>query len=107
MDESINWGRALHGELLERWPKTEGGEPEKPELLCCCKNIDLSDELLTNMLEAFGIPCLRVYPGDGVFGRLILGVSGQGVEVYVPQSMLEDARELCKAQPDQSESGQT
>ena len=101
MDENISWGKAIQGELYERWPKDAAGEPERPELLCRTKNLDMSDELLTNMLEAFGIPCLRIYPGDGVFGKLILGMSGQGVEIYVPHTMLEDAIELCRTQDEQ------
>ena len=52
------------------------------------------------MLEAYGIPCLKIYPGDGSFGKLILGMSVQGVDIYVPQSLLEDARALCEARPE-------
>ena len=90
------WGRALCGELLDRWPKTPAGEPEKPAFLCNCKNLDMGDVMRVNMLEAYNIPCLRVYPGDGGFGRVVLGMSGQGTDIYVPESLLEDAIELCK-----------
>ena len=38
---------------------------------------------------------MRQYPGDGSFGKLILGMSGQGTEIYVPKSMVEDAANLC------------
>lgn len=92
----FDWGRALLGELLARWPKDENGEPERPAFLCNCDNIDMSDVLRVNMLEAYSIPCLRVYPGDGSFGRVVLGMSGQGTDIYVPESLLEDATELCK-----------
>ena len=34
--------------------------------------------------------------GDGGFGRVVLGMSGQGTDIYVPESLLEDAIELCK-----------
>ena len=100
MEKKSDWGRAP-GELLSyRWPKTAQGEPETPALLCNCKSLDLGDELRINMLEAYGIPCLKIYPGDGSFGKLILGMSGQGVDIYVPQSLLEDARALCEAEPE-------
>lgn len=98
MDNKFDWGRAIHGQLYERWPKTADGEPEAPALLCNCKSLDFGDELKINMLEAYGIPCLRIYPGDGGFGKLILGMSGQGVDIYVPESMLEDAQALCSGQ---------
>jgi len=95
-NNKLVWGRALQGELLKRWPKNEAGELETPVFLCNCKNLDLSDVILINMLEAYGIPCLRLDPGDGGFGRVVLGMSGQGTDIYVPGSLLEDALALCK-----------
>ena len=95
MKENDNWGRALSGELYERWPKDENGEPEEPVFLGTAVNVNLFDELTVNMLEAYGIPCIRRYPGNGSFGKLILGMSGEGTEIYVPKSMLEDAAALC------------
>lgn len=97
MDENEKklWGRVKSGSLLENWPKGAAGEPEEPVRLCTCKSVDMSDELKINMLEAYGIPCLRAYPGDGSFGRIILGISGQGVDILVPKSMYEDAAALC------------
>ena len=82
-------------DLLERWPKNAAGDTEKPVFLCNCRSQDMNDELKINMLEAYGIPCLRVYPGDGSFGRVVLGMSGFGTDIYVPESKLEDAKALC------------
>ena len=45
------------------------------------------------MLEAYGIPCLCVAPGDGSFGRVVLGMSGCGMDIYVPESLYDDAVE--------------
>ena len=98
MKKETDWGIGKDTGLYERWPKTEKGEPEAPALLCNCKSLDFSDELRINMLEAYGIPCLRIYPGDGSFGKLILGMSGQGVDIYVPASLLEEAQALCDAE---------
>jgi hypothetical protein len=95
MKENEGWGRLLRGELYERWPKDENGDPEEPVFLGTAVNVNLFDELTVNMLEAYGIPCLRIYPGDGTFGKIILGMSGQGTEIYVPRSMIEDAANLC------------
>ena len=100
MEKKSDWGRAPGKQLSDRWPKTAQGEPETPALLCNCKSLDLGDALRINMLEAYGIPCWKIYPGDGRFGKLILGMSGQGVDIYVPQSLLEDARALCEAEPE-------
>ena len=90
------WGRTSEGQLPENWPRDEAGEPEEPVFLMNCRNVGLEDALKANMLEGYGIPCLRVFPGNGVFGRLILGFSGQGTDLYVPKSTYEDAAELCK-----------
>lgn len=98
MDEPIriDWGRAELAGLFERWPKDENGQPEEPVRLCTLPALDMRDELLLNMLEAYGIPCLRLYPGDGAFGKLILGMSGQGTDIYVPKSLYSDAKELSE-----------
>ncbi len=91
-----NWGRAGSGLVSDRWPKDAEGRAEESALLCTCGNTDLSDELTVNMLEAYGIPCVRDYPGDGAFGRVIMGASGTGVDIYVPKSMLEEAQKLIE-----------
>ena len=89
---NIEWGRNEYSELLKRWPKDENGRPEAPVFLRCEKNLDMSDELLVNM------PCLRIYPGDGAFGRVVLGASGWGVDIYVPESLYQDAKELTEGE---------
>ena len=52
MMENGNWGKALTGDLYERWPKDENGEPEEPVFLGTAVNYNLFDELTVNMLEA-------------------------------------------------------
>ena len=96
-------GKNLPSNLTERWPKDPSGEPEKAVFLCNCKALDLSDELIINMLEAYGIPCLRDYPGNGSFGKVVLGMSGHGTDIYVPESSLEDARNLLAAEPEEQD----
>jgi len=97
MDEiKLEWGRRLTGELLKRWPKDEKGEPVEPVFLTHCLSLDMSDEMLTNLLEAYGIPCLKLYPNDGDFGRLMLGMSGTGTDIYVPLTMYDDAINLSE-----------
>ena len=99
----LSWGRSVPSDLQERWPKTPSGEPEKAVFLCNCKAPDFGDELRINLLEAYGIPCLRDYPGDGSFGKVVLGMSGQGTDIYVPESKLEEARSLLAAEPEEPE----
>ena len=98
--DNFDWGKNMPGELYARWPKNKNGEPEKPVRLATVVNLNLVDELTVNMLEACGIPCLRMYPGNGSFGKLILGMSGEGTDIYVPESMAQDAAALCSYQGD-------
>lgn len=97
------WSISVPSALLDRWPKNESGEPEKAVFLCNCKALDFGDELIINMLEAYGIPCLRDYPGNGSFGKVVLGMSGQGTDIYVPECMLEEAQSICAAEPEEPE----
>lgn len=104
MDElKLQWGRRLTGELLKRWPKDEKGEPIEPVFLTHCLALDMRDEMLVNLLEAYGIPCLRLCPNDGDFGKLVLGISGTGVDVYVPSTMYEDAINLSEGSAEYEE----
>ncbi|MBR0039962.1 MAG: hypothetical protein IJP64_01130 [Oscillospiraceae bacterium] len=97
------WGRAGMGLVFDRWPKDAEGHAEESAFLCTCGSTDLSDTLTVNLLEAYGIPCLRDYPGNGAFGRVIMGASGTGVDIYVPKSMLEEARMLIKGEENDEE----
>lgn len=92
----LEWGKRITGDLYKRWPRDDAGELIEPVFLTHCMNLDMSDEMTVNLLEAYGIPCLRLYPNDGDFGRLVLGVSGTGVDIYVPITMYEDAVSLSE-----------
>ena len=92
----IKWGKYMDGELLAAWPKDENGQPEEPAYLCMRYCTDLSDKLTVNMLQAYGIPCLCMARGEGSLGRVVLGISGYGVEIYVPRSLLNDAKVLIE-----------
>ena len=91
---SGEWGRQLSGALLKRWPRDENGTLDAPVFLCHCSSLDMDEGLLVSRMESYGIPCLRQYPGNGDFGKIILGVSGTGIDVYVPASLWADASEL-------------
>ena len=92
----INGGTPLRGEVEISGAKNAAVAIIPAALMA----LDMDDALLANMLGAYGIPCVKQYPNDGQFGKLILGMSGTGVDVYVPKSMLEDALTLCEGVPD-------
>lgn len=91
-----NWGRDLPGKIWKMWPKSAEGEPEEPVFLKHCSSVDMEDDLLINMLMAYGIPCMKINPQDGCFGKVLLGMSGSGTNIYVPKSLEEDARALME-----------
>lgn len=101
--EKLTWGRELPGELMERWPRDESGEYITPAFLMNCSMLDMGDSVITSMLESCGIPCLRRYPHYGGFGNLMLGMSAEGVELYVPETMLKDAKMLLNGEETSNE----
>ena len=58
--------------------------------------VDMADEMLINMLTAYGIPAVKLYPSNGGFGKVVLGISGEGADIFVPASMHEDAVSLLE-----------
>ena len=81
-----------------QWPNNESGEPVAPAFLIHVSGGPLDMELTINLLEAYGIAHVEKYPNDGLFGKLILGHAPLGMEVYVPETMLEDAQNILNAE---------
>lgn len=94
--EKSGWGRSLPGELQDKWPRDDKGEFEEPAFLKSCTTKNLEDELLVNLLGAYGVPALRQYPCDGGFAKVIMGSSATGANIFVPKSMLSEAQQLCE-----------
>ena len=76
------------------WPLDEHGKPEQAVLLKRMGSMDGEADIACTMLWSYGIPALTRYPKDGSFGRVVLGFSGYGIDLYVPQSRLEEAKDL-------------
>ncbi|MGI5984854.1 MAG: hypothetical protein ACOX7O_03265 [Oscillospiraceae bacterium] len=87
------WSKSFPGKIYKDWPKKDG-KPEEPVFLKHITSVDMEDEMLINMLRAYGIPAIRQYPSNGSFGKVVLGISGEGADIYVPASMLQDAISL-------------
>jgi hypothetical protein len=92
-DPKLTWGTTPR-DIAELWPKSEDGAPEKAVFLVDTFEADSQADLTVEMLRAYGIPAVRRYAKDGTLGKVVLGFSGYGVALYVPESMLEDARAL-------------
>ena len=80
-----------------QWPTNENGEPVPPVYLTRIHGGPLDMELTLNLLKAYGIPHNCAYPNNGLFGQLIMGFPPGGMEVFVPETMLEDAQNVLSA----------
>lgn len=78
------------------WPKNEHGEDETAEFLVSTQDNAAYSEVLISKLRAYDIPAITQYPKDGSFGKVYLGFSGYGADLYVPKSRLEDAKALIE-----------
>ncbi len=93
---SKNWGLSFSG-VTGKWPEAESGEPEEPAFLERLFGNETELALRRNMLWAFGVPTVARYPMDGALGKVVLGQSGFGMDIFVPASMLEDAENIINS----------
>ena len=80
-----------------QWPKDENDEPIPPAYLKHISGGPLDLEIALNVLDAYGIPHVSEYPNNGAFGKLIFGHPPSGMEIFVPETMLEDAQNILSA----------
>ena len=76
------------------WPIGDDGQPIPPAYLTYLKEVDFESQIIKSLLTSAGIPVVTQYPLGGEFGRVILGISGTGTELFVPETMLEDAKAM-------------
>jgi hypothetical protein len=80
------------------WPEISGGEMVPPVFFRHIHGGPLDMELTLNLLEAYGIPTVCRYPNNGLFGKLIVGYPPGGMDVFVPETLLNDARDIFSAE---------
>ena len=95
-----SFGRSIPGELYKQWPRDAKGEIVPPKFLVHCTSRDAEDVMTVNFLQSYGIPAAVIHPGDWSFGKVVLGISGTGSSIYVPETMYDQAKELMEAKPD-------
>jgi len=80
------------------WPNDEKGNPVRPVYFKHISGGPMDLEVALNLLDAYGIPHVSEYPNNGAFGKLIFGHPPSGMEIYVPETMLEDAKNVLSAE---------
>ena len=95
-------GAAL-GDVTVSLPMDENGEYVAAAFLTTCSQLDMGDAIVTGMLDSFDIPYVKKFPHYGGFGNLMLGISAEGVDIFVPETMLEDARNILEGESEDEE----
>ena len=80
------------------WPIDAQGEKEKAVLLTSTFDSTADADMLISLLAAYRIPCFKYFDYEGGAGKVINGFSGYGASLYVPQTMLEEARNILNAE---------
>ena len=100
MDETkLTWGRTPR-DLPERWPKQADGTPEAPAFLTHRMEWNYEVDLIEQMLRSYEIPVLVSRGNYGPLGKVVFGFSGEGVDLFVPAPLLEDAKALLEPAED-------
>lgn len=94
----LRWGSesARQKELEALWPRDAAGEAEQAVFLAHIPDFNNEADFTISMLTACGIPAFKSYNNEGALGKLIIGTSAFGASVYVPASLLHDAKALLE-----------
>jgi len=76
------------------WPLDESGARVKAAFLVNIAGTQVDYDMALSVLRAFNIPYACDFPGAGPFVKILTGFSGSGMDIYVPETMLEDAENV-------------
>lgn len=91
-EKAKDFWAAAGRDVAESWPKDEHGVAEQAVKVALQSELGGIADITLSMLEGCGIPAFKV----GTQGKVIFGFAGLGVEIYVPASRLEEAKELLE-----------
>lgn len=69
-------------------------KPIEGQALLLTVSEDVEANILESMLKASEIPVTKAYRSDGGFFSIVLGRSVLGVDIFVPEQMLDKAKEV-------------
>ena len=91
------WFFEKSGETYKDWPKQNNGDPVPPAFLMHLGGTETEAAIIFSLLRAYNIPTMRRYPNNGDFAKVIIGLSGVGMDVYVPETMLDEAHDILNS----------
>ena len=101
-----DWGFSKKKKITDKWPKKADGELVTPAFLMHSGGNPLDTEMTVGLLEAYGVPVVCQYPNDGEFGKLIIGYAAGGVDLFVPETMLDEAKDIMNAEVVEDDGGE-
>lgn len=101
--QSARWAWGDKSPDDPEWPRDEQGEYEQGAYLTTVTGTSMDFELTVSLLRSFGVPVVRSYPLSGRFMKVVFGLTGTGMDIFVPVSKLEFAKELLESGEDGKE----
>jgi len=86
----------IHPDKGPAWPTDENGARVAPAFLEHVAG-KLETEMAVSLLRAFGIPTVCEYPNNGDFAKVIMGYAPAGTDIYVPETLLDDAKNIISS----------
>lgn len=93
-----DWNFGKKKKVTDTWPKKENGDLISPAFLTHVGGSQTDSSIMISLLEAYGIPTISQYPNNGDFGRVIIGYAGGGVDIFVPETLIDDATDIINAE---------
>jgi len=79
------------------WPVGDDGQKVKAAQLLFAEN-PMELDIKQALLHAYGIPTVANAPNQGFFSGVLFGSPIIGATLYVPETRLEEAKELVEAE---------
>jgi pyrophosphatase PpaX len=73
-----------------------GAEETLGEALLMTAKDELQANIIESLLKVYGIPVRRAYKGNDAFGKIVMGLTVNGIDLFVPNSVLLEARGLIE-----------
>ena len=88
VDNALEIVDIVKGKEMNEFEETVGAA-----LLMTAKD-EIQANIVESLLKVYGIPIRRVFKGNDVFGKVVMGLTVNGIDLYVPSSALSEARGL-------------
>ena len=86
--------------MLKNKSNRKKSNPFKNAALLLTANDTTEADIIESKLNAFGIPSIRRHRGTGAYLTIIFGKSNFGVDIYVPEDRLNEAKDIIESTND-------